>query len=128
VPTYLMPIDMPPVGGTDIKRNGIEEYHGQVYEMERWISVANDSTETSTGCGAHEALDPRLGRGRVPAGHLQADQPQDRPDQMPRRLEPGCASAALCDLVRSRRSGVERRNGCLSNSRCATARAVRGAR
>src|ERR1700682_3706773 len=32
-PTYLMPIDMPPVGGTDIKRNGIEEYHGQVYEM-----------------------------------------------------------------------------------------------
>lgn len=32
-PTYWYTIDMPPVGGTDIKLNGREFYHGQTYEV-----------------------------------------------------------------------------------------------
>lgn len=33
VPTYLYHINMPPVGGVDIKLDGEEKYHGQTYEM-----------------------------------------------------------------------------------------------
>lgn len=32
-PTFWYTIDMPPVGGTDIKLNGKEFYHGQTYEV-----------------------------------------------------------------------------------------------
>lgn len=39
-PTYWYEIDMPPVGGTDIKLNGREFYHGNVYE------VTNDELKT----------------------------------------------------------------------------------
>lgn len=33
VPTFWYTIDMPPVGGTDIKLNGKEFYHGKTYEV-----------------------------------------------------------------------------------------------
>ncbi len=32
-PTFLYTVSMPPVGGTDMKLNGEEKYHGQTYEM-----------------------------------------------------------------------------------------------
>lgn len=32
-PSYYYTIDMPPVGGTDIKLNGREFFHGQTYEV-----------------------------------------------------------------------------------------------
>lgn len=34
LPTYFYKIDMPPVGGTDLKINGLPYYHGQVVEVD----------------------------------------------------------------------------------------------
>lgn len=52
-PTYLYHVDMPPVGGTDIKLNGEEKYHGQTYEMT--LDTLRSVKEIVYRIQAHEA-------------------------------------------------------------------------
>lgn len=53
VPTFLYTIDMKPVGGTDLKLDGIEKYHGQTYEMT--LDTLRTVKEIVFRLDAHEA-------------------------------------------------------------------------